>query len=106
MQSLKVISFTHKNTPLKELNRFFLHEENRKERLAFLKFSVDIDELLYLATCNRIEFIFSSPTACDKVSCGGSFSTSDPTGAMKSSSLPCGMDRCTKVNTLFGIFTA
>lgn len=66
LQSLKVISFTHKNTPLKELNRFFLHEENRKERLAFLRFSVDIDELLYLATCNRIEFIFSSPTACDK----------------------------------------
>ena len=61
MQSLKVISFTHKNTPLKELNRFFLHEENRKERLAFLKFSVDIDELLYLATCNRIEFIFFQP---------------------------------------------
>lgn len=65
LHSLKVISFTHKNTPLKELNRFFLHEENRKERLAFVKFSVDIEELLYLATCNRIEFIFSSQHDCD-----------------------------------------
>jgi glutamyl-tRNA reductase len=66
LQSLKVISFTHKNTPLKELNRFFLHEENRKERLAFVRFSVGIDELLYLATCNRIEFIFSCAQSCDR----------------------------------------
>jgi glutamyl-tRNA reductase len=51
---------------LKELNRFFLHEENRKERLAFLKYSCDISEIIYLATCNRIEFIFTSPHDCDK----------------------------------------
>ncbi|MBK6443990.1 MAG: glutamyl-tRNA reductase [Bacteroidetes bacterium] len=63
---LKTIAFTHRHTSLKELNRFFLHEENRKERLAFLKYSTDISEILYVATCNRIEFIFTSHLDCDK----------------------------------------
>lgn len=62
---LKIIAFTHRNTPLKELNRFFLHEENRKERLEFLKYSSDIDEIFYLSTCNRIEFVFTSGCICD-----------------------------------------
>ncbi len=62
---LKSIAFTHKNTPVKELHRFFLHEENRKERLAFMKFTTDIHEIMYLATCNRIEFIFTTHLSCD-----------------------------------------
>ena len=65
MDQLKVIAFTHKQTPLKELNRFFLHEENRKERLEFLKFSCDLSEILYIPTCNRIEFVFVSHHNCD-----------------------------------------
>ncbi len=66
MHLLKTIAFTHRHTPLKELHRFFLHEENRKERLAFLKYSCDISEIFYIATCNRIEFIFTSHHDCDK----------------------------------------
>src|SRR4051812_8550077 len=62
---LKTIAFTHKNTPIKELNRFFLHEENRKERLEYLKFSCDIDEIFYVATCNRIEFFFTTHHVLD-----------------------------------------
>jgi len=65
LDQLKAIAFTHKNTPLKELNRFFLHEENRKERLEFLKYSCDISEILYIPTCNRIEFLFTSHHVCD-----------------------------------------
>lgn len=65
LQLLKTIAFTHRNTPVKELHRFFLHEENKKERLAFIKFSTDINEILYLATCNRIEFVFTTHLSCD-----------------------------------------
>lgn len=57
---LKTIAFTHKTTPITELNRFFLHEENRKERLEFLQYSCDIGEICYVPTCNRIEFIFTT----------------------------------------------
>ncbi len=65
LQLLKTIAFTHKTTPVKELHRFFLHEENKKERLAFIKFSTDINEILYLATCNRVEFVFTTHLSCD-----------------------------------------
>ena len=57
---LKTIAFTYKNTPIKELNRFFLHEENRKERLEYLRYTCDLNEIFYVATCNRIEFFFTT----------------------------------------------
>ncbi len=66
MLELKTIAFTHKRTPVKELNRFYLHEENRKERLAFVKYNCDLTEILYVATCNRIEFIFTTEHECNK----------------------------------------
>jgi len=66
LQKLKTVAFTYKRTPLKELNRFYLHEENRKERLAFLKYNCDLSEILYVATCNRIEFIFTTEHECNK----------------------------------------
>ena len=65
MDQLKIIAFTHKQTPLSELNLFFLHDENRKERLEFLKYSCDINEILYISTCNRIEFVFTSQHECN-----------------------------------------
>lgn len=63
---LKTIAFTHKHTPLKDLNRFFLHEENRKQRLEYLKYSCEIEEILYVATCNRMEFIFTTQHSFDR----------------------------------------
>ena len=60
MQNLKILAFTHKKTPLGDLGRFFLHEENKAERLTALKFSTGIEEICYVATCNRVEFIFTT----------------------------------------------
>ncbi len=59
VQQITVIAFTHKNTSLNDLSRFFLHEENHDERLQKLKALTGISELLYISTCNRIEFIFT-----------------------------------------------
>ena len=58
VQKIKVVAFTHKNTSLNDLSRFFLHDENHDERLQKLKLLTGISELLYLSTCNRIEFVF------------------------------------------------
>ncbi len=66
LDKLKIIAFTHKQTPLNELNLFFLHDENRKERLEFLKYTCDINEILYVSTCNRIEFVFTTHHDCNK----------------------------------------
>ena len=37
-----------------------------KSDLEFLKYSCDISEILFLATCNRIEFVFTSLHDCDQ----------------------------------------
>lgn len=62
---LRVIAFTHKSTPLKELNRFFLSDDQRVERLTLLRERAGLDELLYIATCNRIEFVLVTEEVCD-----------------------------------------
>ena len=66
VQQLKVIAFTHKNTSLNDLSRFFLHDENHDERLQKLKALSGISELLYISTCNRIEFVFRHPGKADQ----------------------------------------
>ena len=57
VQNLRILAFTQKKTPRGELGRFFLHEENKAERLSVLKFATGIDEICYIATCNRVEFL-------------------------------------------------
>ena len=62
---LKIISFTHKTISFNDLGKFFIEKELRTTRLSFLKESASLDEFFYLATCNRIEFIFTSEQKCD-----------------------------------------
>jgi glutamyl-tRNA reductase len=66
VQQLTVVAFTHKTTSLNDLSRFFLHEENHDERLQKLKVLCGISELLYISTCNRIEFVFTHSAIPDK----------------------------------------
>ncbi len=60
MKDLKVIAFTHKQIDLKELGCLVLCNEASEERLQFVKSKFDIPEIFYLATCNRVEFIFTA----------------------------------------------
>jgi glutamyl-tRNA reductase len=62
---ISVIAFTHKTTSLNDLSRFFLHEENHDERLQKLKVLTGISELLYISTCNRIEFVIYHSSVID-----------------------------------------
>lgn len=62
---LKIISFTHKTISLKNLGKFFIENEFRQSRLSFLKESSSISEFFYLATCNRIELVFTTEEKCD-----------------------------------------
>jgi glutamyl-tRNA reductase len=66
VQPLKVIAFTHRTTALNELGRFFIQEENLEMRLTELKTKTGIDELMYIATCNRIEFVFTHSGEADR----------------------------------------
>jgi glutamyl-tRNA reductase len=65
VERFKIIAFTHKSTELNNLSRFFIDEEIREEKLKAIKQLADIDELIYVATCNRIEFLFANNEQMD-----------------------------------------
>lgn len=60
MRELKVIAFTHKTTDISNIGKLHVKTEDRKERLSRLK-DLGISELMYLSTCNRVEFVFVHP---------------------------------------------
>ncbi|WP_299470956.1 glutamyl-tRNA reductase [Mucilaginibacter sp.] len=66
MKYLKVIAFTHKQIELKELGRLVLCQENLTEKLHEVKARFGVDEIFYLATCNRVEFVMSTSQIVDK----------------------------------------
>ncbi len=66
MKYLKVIAFTHKQIDLKALGCLVLCNEAIEERLQYVKAKFDIPEIFYLATCNRVEFVFTANQQSDK----------------------------------------
>jgi len=57
LKDIKIIAFTHKTTDISNIGRMHIDSENRKNRLENLM-GDNISELMYLSTCNRVEFIF------------------------------------------------
>lgn len=60
MDNLKIIAFTYKNFSPEELGKLHVSDSDSQERLMQLKVTMQIDELLFLSTCNRVEFVFNT----------------------------------------------
>jgi glutamyl-tRNA reductase len=58
LENLRVIAFTHKHVDLKDLGNLVICNEELDTRLINLKNNLDIPEIFYIATCNRVEFVF------------------------------------------------
>ena len=58
LNKLYCITFTHKNASLEEVGQLVLDETLQKERLPEIKNKFKLEELLYIATCNRVELYF------------------------------------------------
>lgn len=57
MKELKLIAFTHKTTDISNIGKLHVDPSVREKRLSRLK-NLGISELMYLSTCNRVEFTF------------------------------------------------
>jgi len=66
LNTLKAIAFTHKTTELDEIGKFHVEDVEKKDRLSFLCANANIAELMYISTCNRVEFVFTSSEEIDK----------------------------------------
>lgn len=60
MNSLKIIALTHKTAPLELIGKLHLDESKFSETLNRVKKDLAVEELMYLSTCNRVEFILST----------------------------------------------
>ncbi|MBP7821868.1 MAG: glutamyl-tRNA reductase [Saprospiraceae bacterium] len=61
LRGYKVITVTHRCAELQEISNFVIKHDNKAElrtALEGLKEATNVEELLYLATCNRVAYIF------------------------------------------------
>jgi len=58
LEEFHIIAFTHRNLAINEIGLLHIEEANQRERLSELKEKLNLTELMFLSTCNRVEFIF------------------------------------------------
>lgn len=61
MLRFNVIAFTHHSIGLEEIGQFHLEEDKIAHKMRHIKEQMNIEELMYVSTCNRVEFIFVTP---------------------------------------------
>lgn len=61
LEQLYVVAFTHKQTNLADIGLLHVNDEETASFLEELKITLGLDELMYLSTCNRVEFVFVTP---------------------------------------------
>jgi len=66
LEYLKIIAFTHKQIDLKVLGKLVICEQTLDDRLKNIQSKLNIKEIFYVGTCNRVEFIFTSADVVDK----------------------------------------
>ncbi len=66
MEYFKIIAFTHKQINLKVLGKLVICDQTLNERLRNIRSALNIKEIFYLGTCNRVEFIFTFSENIDK----------------------------------------
>ena len=60
MNSFKIISITYKLAPLELIGKLHLDENHQQDYLGGLKIRMELSELMFLSTCNRVEFIIKT----------------------------------------------
>ncbi|NEN23531.1 glutamyl-tRNA reductase [Cryomorpha ignava] len=57
LRRFSVFAFTHKVLPLEMVGKFHIDPNFIQDKLTALKKTLKLDELMYLSTCNRVEFL-------------------------------------------------
>lgn len=65
LKDLHIVAFTHRNLPVSEIGNLHIEPDNQKDRLSSIKFDMELGEMMFLSTCNRVEFLFTSKRTVD-----------------------------------------
>ena len=66
MEYLKILAFTHKQIDLKSLGKLVICEQTLDDRLKNIQQVLDVKEIFYIGTCNRVEFVFTTGRELDR----------------------------------------
>ena len=66
MNSFKTIAVTHKHFDISDIGKFHIDEKEWSSRLSALKEENGIEELMFLSTCNRVEFLLNTDQQISK----------------------------------------
>lgn len=58
LEYLHIVAFTHRNLSLSDVGKLHIAPDDQEVRLKSLKEEFGIAEMMYLSTCNRVEFVF------------------------------------------------
>src|ERR1041385_7121276 len=58
MNNIHILAITHRSVEVPEIGRFHLSDDRREDVLHHVKVACGLSELMYLSTCNRVEFLF------------------------------------------------
>jgi glutamyl-tRNA reductase len=65
LSSFHIIAFTHRNLEVSDVGKLHIEEANQQLRLNSLKEKLGLKELMFLSTCNRVEFLFTTEATFD-----------------------------------------
>ena len=65
LNNFHIIAFTHRNLGVSEIGKLHIEESKQELALTHLKEALEIQELMFLSTCNRVEFIFCTDKTPD-----------------------------------------
>lgn len=60
IDALHIVAFTHRNLSVNEVGVLHIEDSYQQEKLSELKETLGLGELMFLSTCNRVEFIFTT----------------------------------------------
>ena len=65
LEHFHILAFTHKNMEVSEVGKLHIETDKQKELLTAFKNEMKLDELMFLSTCNRVEFLFTTKEDVD-----------------------------------------
>lgn len=66
MDDIHIFAFTHRHLEVDQIGHLHISPDNQKERLIEAKKAFAFDELMYISTCNRVEFIIKEKQRIDE----------------------------------------
>lgn len=65
LNNFHIIAFTHRNLGVSEIGQLHIEDVKQQHRLTVLKEALGLYELMFLSTCNRVEFLFCTEVRVD-----------------------------------------